>query len=200
MGGVPTPRRPTTTTGIDPGWGYAPGASQTVPLRQMVQEKLITYPEAISTALSREVTRYINAAEDVAAYAARVLSERAKTEPLWIGFVDNHKAVSAVAGVDVKGFLLLLPDEAPRHALSSHGHDGGDQRPPRVEDYRHVAAVLTEADRLESGKQTAKGLSTVVAWKRIGDEVFRCVYEVRPGKKNRALALISLVIKVAGGG
>lgn len=35
----------------------------------------------------------------------------------------------------------------------------------------------------------------VVATKQIGSEVFRCVYQVRPGKKNRALSLLSLVIK-----
>jgi len=39
------------------------------------------------------------------------------------------------------------------------------------------------------------GLATVVAVKQIGEEVFRGVFEVRSGKQNRVLALLSLIIK-----
>jgi hypothetical protein len=55
--------------------------------------------------------------------------------------------------------------------------------------------VLAEADSLRAGDRSATGLTTVVAVKKIGEEVYRCVFDVRPGKKNRALALLSLVIK-----
>lgn len=41
--------------GIDNGWGYAPGANANLSLRQMVQDKLITYPEAISKALASDL-------------------------------------------------------------------------------------------------------------------------------------------------
>ena len=186
--------------GIDKGFDYAPGANVDTSLRQLVQDKLIGYPDAITTALSRDVTRYINAQSGAAAYAARVLDDRAQAEPLWLGFVENFDAVSAVAGRDVKGYLVLLPDEAPRHALKSHAFDGGAQRAPVPEDYAHIWEVLSQADELRSGEPSVHGLATVVAYKRIGDEVYRAVFEVRPGKKNRALALFSLVIKTAGGG
>jgi hypothetical protein len=62
-------------------------------------------------------------------------------------------------------------------------------------DYEHLAAVLNEADSLRAGNPSKHGNRTVVAGKSIGGELFRAVFEVLPGKKNRALALSSLVIK-----
>jgi len=44
--------------GIDKGWAYAPGASVDASLTQMVADKLITYPEAIATALAADIARY----------------------------------------------------------------------------------------------------------------------------------------------
>lgn len=181
--------------GIDYGWGYAPGADTTKPLRELVADKMIRYPDAIATALSRDVTRYINATEPSADFARRVVADRSVTEPLWLGFVENFLAVSAAAGQDVKGYLVLLPADVPRHVDASHAFDGGSQRPATPADYALVWQVLAEADSLRPGELTSKGLSTVVAVKEIAGEVFRCVFDVRPGKKNRALALLSLVIK-----
>ena len=181
--------------GIDRGFDYAPGANVNTPLRQMVQDKLIEYPPAITTALSRDVNRYINAEDPASQYATRALADRSKIEPLWLGFVENYEAVSAVAGRDVRGYLVLLPSDAPRHVESVHGFDGGNQRPPRPADYDVVWSVLAEADSLRAGDVSNKGLATVVAVKQVGKETFRSVFEVRPGSRNRALALLSLVIK-----
>lgn len=186
---------PTGTQGIDDGFGYLPGANVDTPLREIVQDKLIDYPPAITRALSKDVNRYVNANEAAADYAARVLKDSAKIEPLWLGFVENYEAVSVVAGQDVKGYLVLLPDEAPRHAKNVHGYDGGDQRAPTPEDYALVWQVLAEANSLRAGGLSATGLATVIAVKQIGDEVFRCVFDVRSGKKNRSLSLLSLIIK-----
>jgi hypothetical protein len=184
--------------GIDKGWAYAPGSSD-MTLRQMVQDKVINYPPAISKALSRDVNRYINAQQDVAEYVTRVIADRSKAEPLWLGFVDNFETVSEAAGRDVKGFMILLPDDAPRHVERSHGHDGGDQRPPSPADFAQIATVLTQADRIEPGHPTGHDLPSVVAWKEIEGELYRAVFEVRTGKANRALTLLSLIIKTAGG-
>lgn len=41
--------------GIDKGWDYAPGANANTSLRQMVQDKLITYPDAIAKALAADI-------------------------------------------------------------------------------------------------------------------------------------------------
>lgn len=181
--------------GIDRGWAYAPGAGADTALRQMVQDKLIGYPPAITKALSRDITRYVNAHEQPAAYAARVLDDRSRIEPLWIGFVESVESASQAAGHDLTGYLVLLPDEAPRHVERHHGHDGGHQRAPAPADYDQVWRLLAPGAEHRAGEPSGKGLPTVVATATIGDEVFRGVFEVRPGKHNRALALISLVIK-----
>jgi len=47
----------------------------------------------------------------------------------------------------------------------------------------------------DAGELSATGLATVVALKKFGGEVYRCVFDVRPGKKNRSRSLLSLVIK-----
>jgi hypothetical protein len=186
---------PTGTDGIDTGFGYAPGANVDIPLRQMVQDKLINYPPAITKALTRDVNRYVNAEQDAAAFVREVSQDKSRIDPLWLGFVENFEAVGAAAGQDVKGYLVLLPADAPRHAENSHAFDGGTQRPSTPQDYALVWQVLAEADSLRAGDLTAKGLATVIAVKEIGGEIFRCVFDVRPGKKNLALALLSLVIK-----
>ena len=186
---------PTGTEGVDQGFGYAPGAKADTALREIVQDKLISYPPAITTALSRDVNRYINAQDPVPDFVSTALADSATIAPLWLGFVDNFETVSAAAGRDVKGFMVLLPPDAIRHAEKSHGYDGGSQRAPTAQDYENIVQVLTEPDSLRAGNVTAKGLPTVVAVKKIGEEIFRCVFEVRYGKLNRALALLSLVIK-----
>ena len=45
--------------GIDKGWGYAPGANVDATLRQLIQDKLITYPDAIAKALAADMERYL---------------------------------------------------------------------------------------------------------------------------------------------
>lgn len=188
-----------TLPGIDKGWGYAPGARTDATLREFVQEKLISHPEAITKALSHDVNRYINAQEVAAEYAARVLTDRKENNPLWLGFAENFEEVSAAAGHDVKGYMVLLPADAPRHVERSHGHDGGAQRAPVPEDFNRILQVLTEADRIEPGHETGNKLPSVVAWKEIDGELYRAVFETRSGKRNRALTLLSLIIKTAGG-
>jgi len=181
--------------GIDKGWDYAPGAGVDASLRQVVQDKLISYPPAITTALSRDVNRYINANDPPAKFVRRALEDPAVTEPLWLGFVDDFERVRAATGLDVKGYMVLLPADTPRHIADGHEFDGQGQRPAVADDYGRVMEVLSQADTLSAGHETGKDLQGVVAVKRFGAEVYRAVFEVRPGKRNRSLALKTLVIK-----
>lgn len=48
-----------TPPGIDQGWDHAPGARAQDSLRELVEDKLITYPPAIAAALLADVGRYI---------------------------------------------------------------------------------------------------------------------------------------------
>ncbi len=183
--------------GIDRGFDYTPGASVDTSLRQLVQDKLITYPPAIATALSRDVTRYLNATDAPAAFVAKALADKQLVETLWMGFVEDPKRLSQVLGQDVTGYLVTLPAEAARHVEASHGMDGGTQRAPAPEDFNRLMEVLNGADSIKPGNATSStGDPRVVVTKAIGAEEFRAVFELRPGKKNRALALLSFVVKV----
>ena len=184
-----------TVVGIDKGFDYAPGASVDVPLRKMVQDKLITYPPAMSSALSRDVNRYINATDQPANFASDVLNGSRRTDPLWLGFVDDPKQISSLVNQDVTGFTILLPADAVRHAQKSHGFDGGNQRPATPDDFGKLADVLNDPDTAKAGSTDRNAASTVVVTKKIGPETFRAVFEVLAGKKNRSLSLLSLVIK-----
>lgn len=188
---------PTTTEGIDKGFDYAPGANVNTPLRQIVQDKLISYPPAITKALTRDVNRYVNASQDAATFAREVLADHARTDQLWLGFVENFTQVFDATQIDTKGYMVMLPSEAPRHIESNHGHDGGSQRPATPDDYTKVWQTLADADRMKLSDTTSiHGQPMIIAWKQIDGEMYRCVFEVRPGKKNRALALWSLVVKL----
>ena len=182
--------------GIDKGFDYAPGAAANTSLRQMVQDKLIDYPPAISKALSHDVNRYINAKQDASVFAREVLADPARVDPLWLGFIENFQPIKQATQVDAKGYMLILPAEAPRHVETSHGHDGGGQRPAVPDDYTLLWEVINRYDSIQLGAQTFHGMQTIIVKKQIGSEIYRAVFEVRPGKKNRALALWSLVIKL----
>ena len=182
--------------GIDKGWGYAPGANANASLRSLVQDKLITYPDAIAKTLSADINRYINTQQQASAFAAASLAKTsANLMPLWLGFVDNVREVSVAAKVDIKGYIVTLPEEAARHVQLSHGTDGKGQRPANPADYDLVLSMLNAADSIKPGDISRQGNKTVVAVKTIDGETYRAVFEVLPGKKNRALALMSLVVK-----
>lgn len=182
--------------GIDKGFDYAPGAATDVPLRQFVQDKLITYPSAITRALTVDVNRYINATEPPAAFVREVLADRSRRDPLWLGFVESFEQINTAAQTDVKGFMVLLPADAPRHVQDTHGFDGGAQRPAGPEDYAKLMEVVNRPEHIDSGREK-NGMKRVVLERKIDGELFHAVFEVRPGKKNSSLSLVTLVIKTA---
>lgn len=182
--------------GIDRGFDYAPGASADTSLRDMVADKLITYPPAISRALTHDLNRYVLAHEPPSVFAAAVLENRDIGKSVaWLGFVENPEMLQAAVDQDLRGFAGILPADAPRHIERDHGHDGGDQRPIRLSDYDVAWSVLNDSDSVEQGHATVRGLGSIVARKVIDGEVYRAVFEIRPGRKNRTLALVSLVVK-----
>jgi hypothetical protein len=181
--------------GVDRGFDYAPGASTTMPLRQMVQDKLITYPDAMAKALSVDVNKTVKVGP-AAEYVTRVLTEKTATEPLWLGFVESFERITPLVGTDVKGYTVVVPADAPRHVMAHHSNDGKDQRPPVPADFERLLSVLNDPDKLAAGEDGPKGQKRVLVLKQFGSELLRCIFEVRPGKANRSLALVSLVIKL----
>ena len=183
-----------TMVGIDKGFDYAPGANVTVPLREMVQNKLINYPPAISKALTHAVNRYIETGYSASEFAAKALVDSTVEHQLWLGFVEND-ALDVAAKTDLQGYLVLLQGNAPRHIKKIHEHDGNGQRMPLPADYDYMTGDLTAPDSVKTG-EVVNGLQRIVLTKTHGNEIFRWVFEIRPGKRNRNIVPITLAIKV----
>lgn len=188
--------RHTVPNGIDYGFDYQPGARTDTKLREFVQEKLIKHPPAISKALTRDVNRYINATADIAGFARRALAERSVDEDLWLGFAGDPERIKQVIDQDLTGYMVLLPGHAVRHVEKSRAFDGGEQRPAEPDDFAEVMDIFATGE-LSAGKQSAKGHKTIKVLGKTGKkEDARLIFEVMPGKKNQAIALKSMVIKV----
>lgn len=161
----------------------------------LVANKLITFPPAIARALTRDMNKLVAAGPAASDFAAQVLADRSLTTPLWLGFAERPQAIADAVGVDVTGYPVLLPAETPRHVELHHRHDGNDQRPATPADYDQVLAVLNDYDTIHGGAQ-ADGHPRLVASKQMDNgERFKATFEVRPGKRNRSLALVTLVVK-----
>ena len=186
--------------GIDEGWGYAPGARADSELRSFVQDKLIDYPPAIERMLSVDVNRHLNTTERITDFVQRVRDGSLRNEDLWMGFVEPEAAarIKAATGQDVDSYMVLLPEDNVRHTYREHRWDGKGQRPVEPADYEHVASFINEADETLPGTDLGRhGETRVLVRREIDGEVFRAVFEILHGKRNRALKLISLAIKTA---
>ena len=186
--------------GIDEGWGYAPGARADNELRSFVQDKLIDYPPAIERMLSVDVNRHLSATERITDFVQRVRDGSLRNEDLWMGFVEPEAAarIKAATGQDVDSYMVLLPEDNVRHTYREHRWDGKGQRPVEPADYEHVASFINEANETLPGTDLGRhGETRVLVRREIDGEVFRAVFEILHGKRNRALKLISLAIKTA---
>jgi hypothetical protein len=180
--------------GIDRGWDYAPGAHADTALRQFVSERLITYPPAITRALTKEVGRHVNATDRVEDFVRDVVREATRREPLWQGFVEMPARMAQAVKTDLRGFTIMLPADVVRHVDKHHGHDGRGQRTPTARDYRLLPQALAEGEILPAHPGPDQHERFGVKW-RHGDEEYRAIYEVRAGKHNRAITLVSLLVK-----
>lgn len=94
--------------------------------------------------------------------------------------------------------MVLLPEDNVRHTYREHRWDGKGQRPVVPADYEHVASFINEANETLPGTDVGRhGEARVLVRREIDGEVFRAVFEILHGKRNRALKLISLAIKTA---
>jgi hypothetical protein len=192
---IPDPRTG-APPGIDKGWDYAPGANTERSLRQMVQDKLITYPPAISKALSHDVHRWIDANTNIVDLVRLAIADRKHKQDLWLGFAPA--TISKQAKTDVSSYFVLVSADAVRHIYDEHHADSRNQRPVTPEDYAaahrwlHEGVVTRSTEKGEHGETRLK-----CVWKNGNEEVIS-VWEVKPGKRNRALTLKTLYIKRGG--
>lgn len=184
--------------GIDQGWDYAPGANTDTSLRTLVQDKLIGYPPAIASALSRDVTRYISTRTDLAEFAREALANRQKREDVWLGFAGD--LIGDAVTRDVRDYLILLRADGIRHADREHRFDGGSQRAPTPDDYADAGKWLMDG-RVEPADpfvdRYGNRRDRIKVTYETGGERKVSIWEVRHGRRNRALVLVSMWVKSA---
>lgn len=181
----------TIPNGIDFGWDYAPGSKTDTSLRELVQQKLIGYPDAISKALSADIRQEIVSNKDPAAFAKRVIGKATDEKSLWMGFVENPDDIKKKVNIDVQDYLVILPAETPgRVDRSPSNKKSTGQRPVKPADYNLIPEILREYDSIIKGKRN----NEVVVWKQIGKEWFRAGFQIVSGS-NRRLDLKSFEVK-----
>ena len=178
--------------GIDKGWAYTPGASTDVSMRQMVQDKLVTYPPAIGEALSRDVSRWISANADVTDFVKQALADKSFKQDLWLGFAPEK--ISEVVGKNLSGYLVLVPADAVKHVEKQHGEEVRKQIAPQPEDYVDAAKWLSDGQIVSEGLAASGHERLKVKWLS-GAREYQSIWEIRPGKRNRSLSLVSMWIK-----
>lgn len=180
--------------GIDKGFGYAPGANATKPLRGFVQEKLIKYPPAIATALKKDINKWLETNDSASEYAKKVLSGKLVKEPLWLGFVENHEGIKRAINLDLSNYLVLLDTSAVLHVRNNHQFDGKGQRPAIPKDYDFAIESLKSFDKAELG-EVVRNNSRIRLFKEVNGETLIFIFELRSELKHKILSLVSLVIK-----
>lgn len=146
---------------------------------------------AIARALTRDVSRYISARSDLAEFARDALADSQKSEDVWLGFVGDQLA--GVIDRDTRDYLILLRADGVRHVQKEHGDDAGKQRPPVPEDYTDAGKWLLDGriDRAE----TVGRMERVKVVYETGGERKISIWEVRPGRQNRALVMVTLWVE-----
>lgn len=181
--------------GVDKGWNYQPGEGVDVPMQRLLSDKLAAYPSGIAQALAADINRRISAKDVATTFARQVLSGQIDLYPLWLGFVERFLDIQQKTGINLQGHAVLLLSDTVRRGSSIQEGGASDQRQVMPEDYELTQHLLTTYDNVSIGNLSGKGLKQIVATKRIGNETFRAIFEVRADKSNRSVALTSLAIK-----
>ena len=135
------------------------------------------------------------------------LADAAGVSTRHVSFLETHRSLPSRALLMRLGAVLDMPLRERNRMLVSagfapmyreHRWDGKGQRPVVPADYEHVASFINEANETLPGTDVGRhGEARVLVRREIDGEVFRAVFEILHGKRNRALKLISLAIKTA---
>ncbi|WP_044008397.1 phage minor head protein [Leisingera methylohalidivorans] len=194
-------------TGIDEGWGHAPGAS-VADLVQTMAKKTVNWPYSIARAylddfpavqqdaLSSAYRNLPSLMTDLRRYAKAVQEGRAVQPVQTMGRLTlaHRQRVKELLGNDLENFHFTLDAPAVRHILSGHGAASEALRgqiPISAETYALLPRILNQPDAIEEAGQTRAGLPVVRLTRRIGAVTYTVALEIR-GKKRRMLAVQSM--------
>jgi len=149
--------------------------------RKTLEQYLIEYPEHAKAL----VTCSIELMFDVTRNDDVVVTSEGAIDRAWQRFQTS---------TDLSDYLVLLPADAVRHVDGEHGGDSRTQRAPAPEDYADAGRWLRDGE-VELSDPGPDGKTRIKSNYRSGGEDIQSIWEVRPGKKNRALALVSMWVK-----
>lgn len=202
--------------GIDKGWGYAPGAS-VAPIVGAMAEKVRQWDHRIAKAFMEDIPADVrdelvrsyralpSLAEDLRRYAEAALAREPKiAASRTLGLVSREQAAlvrEAKPDTDVELFDFAIDPSAIQHVFKQHGSDKTErprgQRAVTAADYAMLGQLLNMPGAVEDAERSRRsGRELVSLVRRIGNETWVMVFEIRP--KQRALALETLSIRVKG--
>jgi hypothetical protein len=119
--------------GIDYGWDYVPGANQTTPLKDIIDQKLIRFPAEIGAEMWQALKPVLKA-EQLAAVRSMVAIAAASMEPAGVGVVAHVIEPDTVSGLAEHGITLdnaavWLRDRELIHAIRDKKVDRGASLP-----------------------------------------------------------------------
>ncbi len=199
--------------GIDPGWGYQPGATVADAVRaqarqtvqwpyQLAKAYMDEVPATARDALALAQRRQPETGQNARRYAERALGVRNEgaIDPLvevqpyqTLGLLTTEDAatVQRLTGQAGEGFDWALDPAGVRHIRAHHGDAGAEARRGQlavtVEDYARLPAILNDPDAVTAAGLTATGQPAVRVVKVIAVHEYVAVFERRGGRRMMAL-------------
>lgn len=205
--------------GIDEGWDYAPGSVDKADWRSWVQDKLISYPDAMQRALAADVGKRLDATLPIEDFVSDALNGGIGGYK-FLGFVGSNideRLQSAFAKekakdkrrkekervfssedvyANTRNYLSLLPADSVRHVRKEHGGDSEGQRPPEPADYALLPKLLEKGELAFSSERGDNGEYRFTAKLPHGKDTLNAIFQINKGggKLKRTISLVTLYI------
>lgn len=191
--------------GIDPGWGYAPGASVPDTVWAMARKAggleyeigkafLTSLPDALRDMLSQSYRSLPSVGDDARRFAQAVVEGRIDTDVRrTLGAVtsDDAAVLGKEFGRQFSGFDWSIPSDAVRHVRDHHGDPAAEaargQRAVIAADFGLLPVIVGAPDTFTFGGKTALGEDSVELVKVIAGERYTAVFAILPGRRSLAL-------------
>ncbi|MBZ0222299.1 MAG: phage head morphogenesis protein [Dokdonella sp.] len=148
----------------------------------------------------RDMAKNLAQKVDVLNLAAHATSERFRNQDRWVtlgAFTARAELFAAIGETALRIERVELQASYVRHAWTQHGPGGWKlpKHPIEPDDLLRVAEIANSARLVDTGRSTTGGNKLVEALVTIDGVRWIAVFEVRPGKRSKSLALFDLYKK-----
>jgi len=148
----------------------------------------------------RAMAEHIAHKVDVLNLAAHATSERFRNQERWVtldAFTARAGLFAAIGETALRIERVELQASYIRHAWTQHGPGGWKlpKHPIEPDDLLRVAEIANSARLVDTGRSTTGGNKLVEALVPMDGVRWIAVFEVRPGKRSKSLALFDLYKK-----